>query len=136
MTSAEARKKSYDELTGMLGKRIHVGDIYIDCADHPCIATESSKANDELAGISLINGTGPRLCSFRNCSPVKMKIPLAMWFRNNWDVLNEPNVKKMVKLGFWKRQDNHYRLKDWSVIRKALMIAGFGKKLKTMERYL
>ena len=51
--------KSYSEI-----KR---GDFYEDCAFHPCICTSVNAENDEILGISLVDGSFPRACSVQHC---------------------------------------------------------------------
>lgn len=130
------KKKISDELQTMIYKRIRVGDIYMDCFYHPCVTTEASILNDDICGISLINGTGPRNCSFRHCCVTKMNIPLAMELRKNWDLFNAPVIKYMVKMGWWKKGCTHQDLTPWDFVRQELIKAGFGYKVKILERYL
>lgn len=39
------------------------GDIYEDVFYHPCLCVHASVEDDEIWGISLIDGTYPRACS-------------------------------------------------------------------------
>jgi hypothetical protein len=48
------------------------GDIYEDCAYHPVLCTW--REGDEVAGISLIDGSHPRSCSLAHCGVVKLDI--------------------------------------------------------------
>jgi hypothetical protein len=43
---------------------------YEDCAYHPCLITLLDLENDDIEGISLIDGTSPRSCSLLNCGVV------------------------------------------------------------------
>lgn len=129
-------KQIQREMKPMIGKRIRVGDIYMDCAYHPCVAIKASVLEDVFEGISLINGTGPRGCSYRHCGVTKMRIPLAMRMRRDWDIITGPSTRSMIKAGYWKKTDDHYLVKDWEVVKIALIKYGFGKKIKVLERYL
>lgn len=51
---------------------IKPGDIYEDCAYHPVLCTW--RDGDEVAGISLIDGSRPRMCSLSHCGVVKLDI--------------------------------------------------------------
>ena len=42
-----------------------VGLVYEDCFFHPVLCTYLDVDGDEMAGISLIDGSGPRGCSLR-----------------------------------------------------------------------
>lgn len=44
---------------------IEVGQIYRDCSYHPVLCTEVY--DDDVAGVSLIDGSSPRSCSIRHC---------------------------------------------------------------------
>jgi hypothetical protein len=41
------------------------GDIYEDCACHPCLCVEATEY--EVSGISLIDGSQPRSCDIGPC---------------------------------------------------------------------
>jgi len=65
--------------------RISVGDIYEDCAHHPILCTEAWP--DQVEGISLFDGTGPRGCSVYACHPRKMtaeEVSLRIKNRDRW----------------------------------------------------
>jgi hypothetical protein len=47
------------------GKQIRVGDYFEDCAFHPCLCILVD--GDQIEGISLVNGSGPRCCSAKHC---------------------------------------------------------------------
>lgn len=51
---------------------INPGDIYEDCAFHPVLCT--SRHEDEVSGISLIDATAPRSCSLTHCGVIKLTI--------------------------------------------------------------
>lgn len=44
---------------------IDVGQIYQDCSYHPVLCTEVD--GDDVAGISLVDGSTPRSCSISHC---------------------------------------------------------------------
>lgn len=57
------------------------GDIYEDCAYHPVLATYVSYENDEIAGISLVDGSVPRSCSLRYCGVRRLTVREAVELR-------------------------------------------------------
>lgn len=65
-------------------KKYHIqpGDIYEDCAYHPCLCTEVEDEGDDISvsGISLIDGSYPRPCSLNHCGVIKMTLEEA-WHR-------------------------------------------------------
>ena len=63
---------------------IQVEDIYEDCAYHPVLCTYASDEEDELRGISLIDGSGPRSCSLRNCAPEMLTLDQAVWIKDHF----------------------------------------------------
>jgi hypothetical protein len=58
------------------------GDIYEDCAYHPVLCTHVSYADDEIIGISLVDGSAPRSCSLRHCGVRKLSIAEALELRD------------------------------------------------------
>lgn len=48
------------------------GDFYEDCAYHPCLCIAADQEADEISGISLIDGSSPRSCSFVYCGVRKL----------------------------------------------------------------
>jgi hypothetical protein len=65
--------------------RIGVGDIYEDCAYHPVLCTLADYEGDELAGISLIDGSSPRSCSPTHCGPVRLTVDEAVAIKKDLD---------------------------------------------------
>jgi len=61
-----------------------VGLVYEDCFFHPVLCTYLDVDGDEMAGISLIDGSGPRGCSLRFCAPVPLSIPQVVWIREHF----------------------------------------------------
>ena len=59
---------------------IKPGDFYQDCSGHPCLCISSDYYNDDLCGISLVDGTHCS-CSFVHCAPRKLKFGAAVRMR-------------------------------------------------------
>jgi len=53
------------------------GEIYEDCAYHPCLCVSVDKEGDEIWGISLIDGSHPRSCSLSHCGVIKLTVDQA-----------------------------------------------------------
>jgi hypothetical protein len=53
---------------------IGVGDIFEDCAFHPVLCLGADYQQNDLWGISLIDGTYPRSCSFIHCGVRKLTL--------------------------------------------------------------
>jgi hypothetical protein len=64
---------------------IAVGDIYEDCAYHPVLCTSADYQEDELSGISLIDGSTPRSCSPTHCGPVRLTVEEAVAIKADLD---------------------------------------------------
>ena len=60
------------------GDELQVGSIYEDCSYHPCLCTALDVSEDELRGISLIDGSGPRSCSIKYCGPLHLDLEQAL----------------------------------------------------------
>lgn len=70
-------------LRGRLAElRIRPGDIYEDCQYHPVLCLENVAG--DLAGISLIDGSGPRCCSQFHCGVRKLTLREAEEIKKNW----------------------------------------------------
>jgi len=73
---------------------LSVGDIYEDCSYHPVLCVSVDYENDDISGISLIDGTHPRSCSLRHCGVRKLTVEEA------WEIrLNGPadvNVREKI----------------------------------------
>ena len=71
-----------------------IGDIYEDCSHHPVICVSLDREEDEITGISLIDGSQPRSCSLIHCGIRKLSVEEA------WDIkLNGPadiGVKRQI----------------------------------------
>ena len=59
------------------------GDLYEDCANHPCLCVGVDTAEDELWGISLIDGSHPRSCSLAQCGIRKLSLEEAWELKRN-----------------------------------------------------
>ena len=66
--------RELDKALGQAKKRLGLkpGDIYEDCAFHPVLCLGVDYKNDEIWGISLIDGTYPRSCSLLRCGVRKL----------------------------------------------------------------
>jgi hypothetical protein len=53
---------------------IHSGDIYEDSALHPCLCIEVDYINDDIWGVSLVDGSYPRACSLMNSGVRKLRL--------------------------------------------------------------
>jgi hypothetical protein len=56
--------------------KIAAGGIYEDCSYHPCICIRIM--GDDIEGISLIDGSSPRICSFADCGPTALTVSEAV----------------------------------------------------------
>lgn len=50
----------------------NIGDIYEDCSYHPVRCTEINYEGDDISGVSLLDGSGPRSCSLTHCGIRKL----------------------------------------------------------------
>ncbi len=71
----------------MTSDRILPGDIYEDCDFHPVLCIESSVEDNVVCGISLIDGTMPRSCSFAHCDVQRLSLVEAVRLRKIWERL-------------------------------------------------
>lgn len=71
--------------------QIEVGDVYEDCAYHPVLCLGVDYKQDNIWGISLIDGSFPRNCSLIHCGIRKITLKEA------WQIkLNGPPDKKIA----------------------------------------
>lgn len=61
-----------------------IGQIYEDCSFHPVLCTHLSIDDDEMLGISLIDGSGPRACSPRFCGPLPLTVNQVVHIKSNF----------------------------------------------------
>lgn len=71
----------------MTSDRILPGDMYEDCDYHPVLCTSSSIEEDHVEGISLIDGSMPRSCSYVHCDVQRLSVAEAVHLRQLWDDL-------------------------------------------------
>lgn len=60
---------------------ISPGEIYEDCAYHPVLCVSIDEDDDEICGISLIDGSYPRCCSLRHCGVRKLTVKQAVHWK-------------------------------------------------------
>jgi hypothetical protein len=90
------------------GKEIGIGDIYLDCNYHPVVCTEID--DWDIAGISMVDGSGPRSCSIRHCGIQKLtKEETDVWI-NAWKT---GGLWAAMKLRGWNEEDIDKFMKDW-----------------------
>ncbi|MDO8651171.1 MAG: hypothetical protein Q7R66_03155 [Undibacterium sp.] len=70
-----------------------VGDVYEDCAYHPVLCIGISYEEDEIWGVSLIDGSQPRSCSLRHCGVRKLTIEEAWKIKKEWPPDAESGVE-------------------------------------------
>ena len=58
--------------------KIKPGDIYEACNCHPVLCTEVSYKDDQIFGISLIDGHVGNGCSLHSCGVIKLTVDQAM----------------------------------------------------------
>ena len=75
------------------------GDIYEDCAYHPCVCVAVGVADepDVVIGISLVDGTYPRTCSIDHCG-VRLLTPSEAW---HWRRYGPADVVLASKHRWW-----------------------------------
>ena len=69
--------------TGDDAPTVTVGTIYEDCAFHPVLCTFSSPDEDELRGISLIDGQ-MRSCSYFHCGAEPLTLGQALRIKSDF----------------------------------------------------
>jgi hypothetical protein len=55
---------------------VRPGDFYEDCFHHPCLCVRVD--SDEISGISLVDGSSPRICSIAGCAPRRLTLEEAL----------------------------------------------------------
>jgi hypothetical protein len=62
---------------------IKPGDLFEDCAFHPCICIATGARDDEdgVEGISLVDGSGPRGCSATHCGLRRLTLEEAVHWK-------------------------------------------------------
>lgn len=79
--------------------QIKVGDIYEDCAFHPCLCVKVDSEDDELLGISLIDGSYPRGCSIGHCGVQLLTLEEAL----EWKRYGPPQSDLPEEKQWWNR---------------------------------
>jgi hypothetical protein len=51
------------------------GDFYEDCTYHPCLCISVNEGDDEICGISLVDGSSPRQLTFEEAVRWKLQGP-------------------------------------------------------------
>jgi hypothetical protein len=78
-----------------LNMQFDPGDLYEDCAYHPCLCVGVSVADDEIWGISLIDGSYPRSCSLNHCDVRKVGVEEA------WEI-KQRYIRRNGQDGWWE----------------------------------
>jgi hypothetical protein len=73
------------------------GEIYEDCFCHPCLCTRVD--GNEVSGISLIDGSYPRMCSIDACDIRKLTVDEASFWKSN----GPPDVELEPKHRWWDK---------------------------------
>ena len=73
------------------------GDIYEDCAYHPCLCVSVGEPDDPdgVLGISLVDGSYPHSCSVEHCGVRRLTVDEALQWRSHGpsDVVLEPEYR-------------------------------------------
>jgi len=72
---------------------VAVGDIFEDSACHPVLCTSVDYENDDISGISLIDGSYPRSCSLRHSGVRKLTVEEA------WEIRREGPAEPELREG-------------------------------------
>lgn len=81
-------------------RKFKVGDIYYDCAYHPCVCAVVNLKEDMLEGISLVDGCYPRCCSIMNCGPTKITMKQALFMKEKWPEIKKDSDAYMESIGW------------------------------------
>lgn len=80
--------------------KLKPGDIYEDCAFYPVLCMGVDYVEDEIWGISLIDGSQPRSCSLLHCS-VRKITPEEAWAIKEKEPA-DPEASERIKEKWWK----------------------------------
>lgn len=70
-------------IEGLKPGDLQPGDIYEDCAYHPCLCLGAEPNGFEIWGISLVDGSYPRSCDLQHCGVRKLTLEEAWrWKRH------------------------------------------------------
>ncbi|OWQ84177.1 hypothetical protein CDN98_19495 [Roseateles terrae] len=81
---------------------LSVGDIYEDCAFHPVLCVSVDYEQDDISGISLIDGTYPRSCSLRHCGVRKLSVEEAWEIRRTGPADPKVREKLSAERRWWR----------------------------------
>jgi hypothetical protein len=82
---------------------IQVGDIFEDCSFHPVLCLGADYKNDQLWGVSLVDGSQPRCCSLLRCG-VRKLTPQEAWTIKMTGPLAEEDAARIAKERRWWNQ--------------------------------
>jgi hypothetical protein len=70
------------------------GDLYMNCDYHPVLCSESDQ--DDVSGISILDGSMPRSCSIEHCNVRRLTIHDALNLRKVWDLALPRRVERKM----------------------------------------
>jgi len=82
---------------------IHPGDIYEDCFYHPVFCVGVDYKEDEIWGISLIDGSQPRSCSILHCGVRKLSADEAWKVKQSGP--SDAGVREQIENKWWTARD-------------------------------
>ena len=82
---------------------IQVGDIFEDCSFHPVLCLGADYKNDQLWGVSLVDGSQPRCCSLLRCG-VRKLTPQEAWTIKMTGPLAEEDAARIAEERRWWNQ--------------------------------
>jgi hypothetical protein len=87
-------------------------DLYEDCSYHPVLCLGVNYREDEIWGVSLVDGSIPRSCSLLHCG-VKRLTPKQAWqLKRNGPVSSKIRAQFPAERRWWTRSDPR---NDWPV---------------------
>jgi len=78
-----------------LDEQFAPGDLYEDCAYHPCLCVGVDVEDDNIWGVSLIDGSYPRSCSLDHCGVRKLDAEEA------WEI-KQRHIRRNGQDGWWE----------------------------------
>ena len=81
-----------EPLTPASAERFAPGDLYEDVFYHPCLCVVVNEADDEIWGISLIDGSYPRSTSLSLSAPRKMSVDEAWVLKRKLQKITFPEM--------------------------------------------
>lgn len=127
-----------DGIGGSLGGTDHAdrglapGGFYEDCAYHPCLTMAVDGDEDDIWGISLVDGSWPRSCSLRMCGVVSLTIEQAWrWkLRGPDETIEELPAKRR----WWTEKSSAYYEQTRSDVGRELSEAQLSKWRQSIAR--